>query len=250
MIKFLTSLAVFAAMLPASVSADEQMVVIDPTSERVLTEACGYLRSATGFSVDMAIDYEEVLLDGTTVTYHREDTVTLQRPDRLRVDVVDDRGARSIFINQGKMTVFRPANGVYAELDVSGSIDQMIANAESWGLTLPMADLLQEKPCGDLVQYMQTATYAGRHYLAGQQVHHLLIDLVDVDLQLWVADGDAPEIVKAVIRYREKPGQPRYTASMNNWNIERTNEDPFVFTPPDGVRKVEFRKPAAAQEEK
>jgi hypothetical protein len=97
---------------------------------------------------------------------------------------------------------------------------------------------------------MQGATYAGGHYLAGQQVHHLLIDLPDVDLQLWVADGDAPEIVKAVIRYREKPGQPRYTASMNNWDIEMANDDPFVFTPPDGVRKVEFRKPAAAQEEK
>lgn len=250
MIKFTTSLALIAALLPASASADEQAVAIDPISERVLTEACGYLRSATGFSVDMVIEYEEVLLDGTVVTYHREDAVTLQRPGRLRIDVVDDHGERSFFVNQGKMTVYRPANGIYAELDVSGSIDRLIANAEAWGLTLPMADLLQEKPCGDLVEYMRGATYAGRHYLAGQQVHHLLIELADVDLQLWVADDDVPEIAKAVIRYREKPGQPRFTARMNNWSIETAHEDPFAFTPPDGVSKVEFRKPAALQEEK
>jgi hypothetical protein len=246
----LTSLALAAAVLPALAAADEQMVVIDPVSERVLTGACGYLRSATRFSVDFDIEYEEVLLDGTTVTYHREDAIEVQRPDSLRMDVTDDKGERSIFVGPDGVVVYRPGNNVYAKLDSRGSLDERLASAERHGLTFPLDDLLKDKPCSDLVEQMQRVTYAGRHYLAGGLVHHLLIATPATALQLWIDDDDTPEIVKIAIQYRELTGQPRFTARLSNWNIETADNSVFTFTPPADASRVEFRKPATATGDK
>jgi hypothetical protein len=242
----LTGLAIGAAALPVVAPADEAMITIDATSERVLTEACSYLRSATRFSVDADIEYEDILLDGTTVTYHRQYDMAVERPDRLRVDVVDDKGARSVIVNADEIVVYRPDSNVYATRQVDGSLDARIAKAEGLGLVFPLSDLVQSRPCSDLVETMHSATYAGRHFLDGRFAHHLLVKTDLADVQLWIDDDMTPEIVRLVIRYRELPGQPRFSARLDDWDIETGQVDPFSFTPPPGSTRVEFRSPEVA----
>lgn len=227
------------------VLADDQPVVIDSTSERVLTEACHYLRSATKFSVNVAAEYEDVLLDGTRVTYHKTDAVALERPDKLRVDVSDDKGVRSLFVQPDRIVVYRPAEGIYAEFESTGSLEARLTRAEELGITFPLDDLLHEKPCRDLVARMQSAVYAGRHVLDGEPVHHLLISTDHIDMQLWIDGDDSPEVVKVSIYYRDRPGEPRYTARLTDWVIETPDQNPFTFNAPAGAKKLDFLAPDA-----
>ena len=151
--------------------------------------------------------YEDVLTTGTRVEYSRQASVVLERPDHLRIDSESDKGRRSFFYDGKTVTVYHPDKGVYAVFAAPPTIDAMIDAAEARGVSMPASDLLMNHPCQALGDHLQTGTYAGRHYLDGDWYHHLLLSTDAVDVQLWVAPGDAPEIRKLVITYTGKPGE-------------------------------------------
>jgi len=215
---------------------------IDRMSERILLDACGYLRAADHFSVNVETTYEDVLTTGTRVEYSRQARVVLERPDHLRIDSESDKGRRSFFYDGKTLTVYRPDQGVYAILPAPDTIDAMVAAVEARGIAMPASDLLLNHPCEALGDHLQTGTYAGRHYLDGDWYHHLLLSSDAVDVQLWVAQGESPEIHKLVITYTTKPGEPQYRALLSDWNFAPTiDKSTFTFTPPADARKVAFR---------
>ena len=221
---------------------------IDRMSERVLLDACGYLRSADRFSVTVEATYEDVLMTGTRVEYSRQASVVLERPARLRIDSESDKGRRSFFYDGKTVTVYHPDEQVYAVFTSPPTIDAMIDAAEARGISMPASDLLMNHPCQALGDHLQTGTYAGLHYLDGDWYHHLLLSTDAVDVQLWVAPGDAPEIRKLVITYTGKAGEPQYRALLRDWDFAPAiDSTTFTFTPPADARKVAFKGADAAQ---
>jgi hypothetical protein len=223
-------------------------VVIDSTTERALLDACAYLRSAEQFSARFDVSYDDVLLDGTKVQYSRREDVTMARPNRLRADVVGDRGVRRIYYDGATVTVYRPAGAVYARAEAPDDLDGTLELAARKGITIPLDDLLFTQPCAALAESLRTGTYAGLHYLDDDWHHHLLLSTDAVDVQMWVATGDEPLIRKVVITYRGAPGAPQYVAAISGWDFDPPiDESTFHFAPPPGVREVAFRVPDSAQ---
>jgi hypothetical protein len=215
---------------------------IDRRSERVLLDACGYLRSAGRFSVESEVSYEDILTSGTRVEYHRQASIVLERPNRLRIDSDSDKGRRSFFYDGKTLTVYYPDRGVYASAPAPDTIDAMIAAVEARGIVMPASDLLLNHPCEALGEHLQTGTYAGRHYLDGDWYHHLLLSSEAVDTQLWVAEGENPVIHKLVITYATQPGEPQYRALLSAWNLDpAVDASTFTFVPPADARKAAFR---------
>jgi hypothetical protein len=252
-LRFLLVSACLCAVPP--VFADEQAPDttpgpdIDRTSERVLLDACGYLRAAGHFSVNVEASYEDVLTSGTRVEYHRQASVVLERPNHLRIDSESDKGRRSFFYDGKTLTVYRPDQGVYATAPAPDTIDAMIDAVEARGITMPASDLLLNHPCEALGEHLQTGTYAGLHYLDGGWYHHLLLSSEAVDVQLWVAQGEAPVIHKLVIIYTTKPGEPQYRALLSDWSFTPVIDSAtFTFTPPADARKVAFRDAGTTEE--
>jgi hypothetical protein len=241
------------AVLPMTAGAEEVSsappgVVIDARTEQVLLDACAFLRSAERFAVQADVTYDEVLKSGPKVQYGRASSVVLERPNRLRLDSIGDKGARSFYYDGKSLTVYRPETGVYAAADAPDTIDGMLAKVEELGVNMPFDDLLHAHPCAGLAEHLQTGTYAGRHFFDGGWYHHLLLETDAVDVQLWVAEGDEPEIHKIVITYRDAPGMPQYTAVLNDWNFDPPIDGAtFTFTPPEGVKKVAFRGTASSE---
>jgi hypothetical protein len=56
----------------------------------------------------------------------------------------------------------------------------------------PDTDLLLNHPREALGERLQSGTYAGRRCLDGDRYHPLLLSFEALDVQLWVAVGDAP----------------------------------------------------------
>jgi hypothetical protein len=230
----------------AAEDAPADTVVVDDPTERVLLDACAYLRSAERFSAQYDVTYDDVLLDGTRVQYSRSNQVAVVRPDRLRADVEDDRGARSIYYDGKSVTIYRPEGAVYAVAGAPDSLDAALDLAEQKGIALPIDDLLYTQPCAALGEHLRTGTYAGLHFLDGDWYHHLLLATDAVDVQLWVAPGDEPEFRKVVITYRDAPGAPQYSALISDWDFApEIDEAMFHFDPPEGVRQVAFRAAGA-----
>jgi len=235
-----------APAAPATASAPG--VVIDARTERVLLDACAFLRSAERFAVDVAVTYDDVLKSGKKVQYHRENSIVLERPNRLRVDGESDKGSRSVFYDGKRLTVYRPDRALYAAFDAPATVDATLDAIEARGVTMPLDDLLRAHPCAGLAEHLKTASHAGRHYLDGDWYHHLLLETDAVDVQLWVADGDEPVIRQVVITYRDAPGQPQFSAALTGWDFGPVIEPgTFAFTPPAGAKQVEFRGADAAK---
>lgn len=241
------------AALPLTAGAEQaasasEKVSIDGRAERVLLDACAFLRSAERFSVQADISFDEVLKAGPKVQYSREASIVLERPNRLRIDIDSDKGARSFFYDGKSVTVFRPESAVYAVFEAPATIDATLDVIEARGMTMPFDDLLHTHPCAGLAAHLKSGTYAGRHFFAGDWYHHLLLQTNAVDVQMWVAEGDEPTIDKVVITYRDAPGMPQYTAVLSDWNFAPAIDGAtFTFTPPEGVRKVAFRGAAGSE---
>jgi hypothetical protein len=232
-------------------SADEvpaDGVVVDHTTERVLFNACAYLRSAERFSARFDVTFDDVLLDGTKVQYSRRSEVAMMRPDRLQANVEDDRGARSVYYDGRSVTVYRPGSGLYAMVQAPDNLDGMLDWAAEKGIFLPLDDLLRMQPCAVLGERLRTGTYAGLHYLEGDWYHHLLLATDAVEMQMWVARREAPTIRKVVITYTQKPGAPEYSALISDWDFTPDfDETYFRFEPLEGARQVMFRGYGATQ---
>ena len=246
-----TAVALVASLSCATAEqAAVEQIVIDGTTEQVLLDACAYLRSAGRFSAQFDTSYDDVLLDGTTVQYNRSSAVTLVRPDRLRIDVEGDRGERNIYYDGRSVTVYRPESGLFAVAEAPDKLDAMLDLAAEKGISVPLDDLLYAQPCAALGENLRTGTYAGLHYLDGDWYHHLLLETDALDMQLWVAQGDAPWFRKVVMSYREKPGAPRHTTLISDWDFDpQTDDAMFQFDPPEGARRVAFQVHSAAQGE-
>jgi hypothetical protein len=62
-----------------------------------------------------------------------------------------------------------------------------------------------------------------------------------VDFQLWIADGDQPPPLRAVLTYKNDPGQPQFRAQFSDWNLAGEPPDStFTFAPPVGANKIPF----------
>ena len=115
-----TTLQVFAEDTVTDATAGPD---IDRMSERVLLDACSYLRTAERFSVSVEATYEEILTTGPRVEYARQSRVVLERPDHLRVDSDSDKGRRSYYYDAKTLTVYDPEAGIYTAFAAPPTID-------------------------------------------------------------------------------------------------------------------------------
>lgn len=246
----MAALVIVVPPLQAAPEIPEGRVLIDSAAEAVLLDACAWLRDAKAFSVKADISFDEITADGARVEYHRQDQATLARPDRLRIDIEDDRGPRSLYYDGKQMTIYRPASGLYAVAEAPDGLDALLDLAESRGISMPLDDMLHSHPCAGIAENLRTGTYGGMHFLDGDWYHHLLLSTDAVDVQMWIASDEVPSIRKVVIAYSSALGTPQYRARFSDWNFTpEISDDVFHFEPGEGNRQVPFRISATDRKE-
>jgi hypothetical protein len=230
-----------APLLTAAQEATPDRVV-DASADRVVQRVCDQLKSSPRFSVRADISYDEVLTNGLTVQYSRANQVLLERPSRLRVDSESDRGGRSMVYDGKTVTLYDQDRAVYAAFPAPDTIDATLDVAVERGVGLPLDDLMHSDPCAGLDHNVRNGYYAGRHYFDGEFMHHLIFTTDTADFQLWVENSEPPLLRKVVIDYRDRPQAPRYQALLSDWDFApQVEAGSFSFTPPEGVRRIEFR---------
>ena len=121
-------------------------------------------------------------------------------------------------------------------------------------MRLPLAELLSSQVAKTLQEHVRAATYVEPSQIAGVPCDHLALRGDQVDLQLWVAQGNQPLPRRLVITYTRANGQPQFWAQFSEWNLAPEVPDTlFVFTPPAEAAKIAFAprqrmQPGAAQE--
>jgi hypothetical protein len=209
----------------------------------MLMKMADYLAKAPAWSVTVHAAYDAVQPDGFKVEWNEVRTVTLKRPDRLRVESERSDGARSLVVFDGKqITTFDENAKVYARTQHPGSVDDAVVYfVHDLGMRLPLAVMLLDRMPTELQQRVQSAKYVEKTATLGAPAHHIAARTPTVDLQVWIADGDRPLPVRAVLTYKNTPGQPQFRAEFSDWNFDIQPPDTlFAFTPPAGAKEIPF----------
>ena len=214
-----------------------------PDAKAILMRMADFLSKSPRMSVTVHSSYDALQAEGDKVEWNDVREVTLSRPDRLRINTQRSDGARSLLVFDGKeITTFDESSKAYAQASHPGSVDDAVVYfVRDLGMRLPFAVLLLSRLPAELEQRVQSVEYVEKTATLSAPAHHIAGRTATVDFQLWIADGDRPAPLRAVLTYKEAPGQPQFRAQFSDWNFDsRPPDSAFTFTPPEGAKKIPF----------
>jgi hypothetical protein len=209
----------------------------------ILMRMAEFLGGTQRFSVSIRGGYDAVQKSGQKIEFGEMRTVTLSRPDRLRVEGERSGGAKTLTVFNGKeIVLIDAASNVYATAPQPGGVDDTIVHfVRDLGMRLPLAVLLVSQLPAELKDRVRSVDYVEKTKIHGSTSHHLAARTDTVDFQVWVADGDMPLPQRVVITYKKDKGEPQFWAQFADWNLAPAIEDStFLVKPPDGAQKVPF----------
>jgi len=212
-------------------------------AREILMRMAAYLGGAEKFSVSLRAGYDAVQKNGQKIEFNEARSITLARPDKLRVEGERSDGAKTLVVFDGKqITLFDAARNVYAVGAQPGSLDDSVVHfVRDLGMRLPLAVMLMSRMPAELDARVKSIDYVEKTGIFGAPAHHLAARGDGVDMQVWVADGDKPVPLRVVITYLKSPGQPQFRAQFADWNLApATGDATFSAQIPAGAQKLPF----------
>ena len=230
--------ACFCAVLSA-MAAQAQ----GPDARALLLKMAAFLGSTPKLSVTAHTSYDAVQSSGQKIEWNEVRTLTLRRPDRLRMEAEKSNGARSLVVFDGKqISTFDESGRTYAQAVQPGGIDEaLVYFVRDLGMRLPLAALFVSRASTDLERRVKSVEYVEKTGILGAPAHHLAGRTDSVNFQIWITDGDQPLPQRIVLTYPNAPGQPEFRAQFSAWNLAPEAADAlFAFAPPAGTSKIPF----------
>jgi len=243
---FAMSFAVPAAQAAGNETA-EGVAVQDQESRTRMMDMAGLISGAGAFSVTIRSGYDAIQTDGQRIEFGERRRITLRRPDRFRVDAERSDGDRGMLLFDGRtLTAFKPGDNIFAQVDKNGTVDDVLVYmVRDLGLTMPMARMFHSGFRQSLEKMATSVSFVEENFLFDVPTDHLTARSRDVDLQVWIAQGEKPLPLRAVITYKNELGQPQFWAELSDWDFSpKVTDESFSFTPPVGAEKIPLLAPA------
>jgi hypothetical protein len=234
--------ALLLGAVPAQAKDEARPPVVNPRAETLLKQMSAYLAESKQFSFRAYIDFDEMLPSGQKVQFSAVEDVAVRRPDRAYVEYQGDLGAKKLWYDGKRVTVYDGAENVVASTAAPGKIDAAVDQLlASNGFQPPLADFLYSNPYAVLAKHAQLGAYLGLHDAGGVRCHHLAFADKTIDWQIWIEDGTQAVPRKLVVTYKLLPGSPQFVALFSDWNLEeRFSEALFTPTVPAGAMQIDF----------
>jgi hypothetical protein len=214
-----------------------------PDARKILLGMAEFLGTAERLSVTAHSAYDTVQASGQKIEWNEMRTLTLSRPDRLRMEAERSNGARSLVVFDGKqISTFDEAGRVYAQAPQPGGVDEtLVYFVRDLGMRLPLAVFFLSHGTAELDRRLKSVEYVEKTGILGAPAHHLVGRTDTVNFQVWIADGDQPLPQHIVLTYPGAPGQPQFRASFSGWNLAPQAADSlFTFAPPTDTSRIPF----------
>jgi hypothetical protein len=234
---------VCAGLLILATLAEGQASRESPDARRLLLGMAEFLGKTPRMSVTVRAAYDSTQPSGEKIEWNEVRTLTLDRPDRLRMETEKSNGARSLVVFDGKqISAYDEAGRAYAQASQPGGVDEtLVYFVRDLGMRLPLAVFFLSRAGAELDRRVQSVRYVERTGILGAPAHHLVGRTDSVNFQIWIADGDQPLPQHIVLTYPAAPGQPEFRAQFSAWNLAPEAADArFTFTPPTDASRIPF----------
>jgi hypothetical protein len=226
---------------PASNTANVQKD-IDPLALKVLKAVTDPIKDAKSFSFKTRAIREYVGSNGQIISYFTTSTVTVERPDKLRVDFKGRGHDVQLYYDGGQVVLYAPGPKLYAMKTASAkTLDGVLENLEKRGIYLPAKNLLASDPYQTLVPDMKTGYVIGKVQMDGKEVHQLAFTEKDAEYQLWVTGMPDPRVQALQVINMALGHEPRVMIEFSDWNLNpQIQPDTFQFNKPADAKQIDF----------
>ena len=230
-----------AAPAPAASSTDATSGTTmerDTNALNALEGMSNYLRTLKAFQVRSDTTRDEVLMDGQNVLVAGTVDMIVDRPNRLRAEVTNDKQHRMYFSDGKTFSVWGRRVNYYATIPSPPTLRELADKlSDQYDLELPLADLFywgDRKSTADI----KGAIDVGPSSVDGVTCEHYAFRQDGADWQVWIQQGDFPLPRKLVITTTTDPARPRFTSVMS-WNLAPSfNDAAFTFDPPKDAKRI------------
>jgi hypothetical protein len=199
-----------------------------------------------------SVSYTDARLEGgLMVSNSTEVTVNIERPGSLKISSFDGLHSKDLYFHNGELTVFNSENKFYAQANIPKEIDAALQFAlEEMEIEAPLLDMIYQNVAEHLITSQETILYLqDKARISGADCHHIAIRGSEVDVQLWVQEGERPMTRRIVLTSKWAGGSPRFEANLT-WDLAPDFDSSiFEFTAPEGSSKIEFTESTAGKGE-
>jgi hypothetical protein len=223
----------------------EEAAFVDPEAVALARKAGDFLRETKRFRFVAESGYEAVQEDGSKIEFGATRRYTVERPGRVRVETEPRDGGRRLTVFDGRSFVQADLDeNAYARADLKEPRDlDFVVDLlrERLATPVPLAELLRNDPRTAFEDSLEAAVVVGDERLRGVRCMHIALRNPDADLQLWIASGAQPVLLRVVILYRGVEAQPSFWADLDEWSFpEKLDAALFRYEPPAGAERVRF----------
>lgn len=234
---FALSLSLIVMLGTSTVSnADEN------DAKRILKSMSTHLTAQEAFSFDYDATLEVVTTEAQTLALASSGSVTIRRPDKLHITRHGGFADAEMFFDGKLLTLLGKNLNVYAQLDVPGTIDNLVDVLRTkYGRPLPAADLLISNSYEILMADVIDVKDLGSGVIGGVECDYLAFRTEEVDWQIWIAQGKHPHPCRFMITAKLVEGGPQYTIQFRNWRTgDAIAARGFTFTNPTKATNVDL----------
>lgn len=221
----------------AKVSANEA------DAKRILKAMSDYMASQKSLSFGFDATLEVVTTEGQKLALASSGTVTLKRPNQIRVTRNGGFANIEMFFDGKTLTLLGKNLNLYTQLNVPGTIDHLIDELkDKYNRPLPAADLLLSNSYDALMLDVVDVKDLGSGVIGGVECDYLAFRTNEVDWQIWIAQGKRPYPCRYVITSKRISGSPQYIIQTRDWKTggEVAATD-FHFKNPTKAQKVDLK---------
>ncbi len=214
---------------------------IDRDAIAALEKMGAYLRTLRSFGVHAAVTTEDVMDDGEKVQSTSTLDLVAARPNRLRLEIADERQPRTLYYDGKTFTMWAPRVKFYATVAAPPTILELADTLDDkYDLELPFVDLFRwGTPESDVAAITQ-ATDIGPSAVNGVTCEQYAFRQEGLDWQVWIQNGDFPLPLRLVLTTTSDDARPQHTSAYT-WNLAPSFSDKaFAFTPPADAKKISF----------
>jgi hypothetical protein len=217
----------------ASADADQAKGLVKAMSD--------YLGKQSKMSFDLDTSLEVVTTDGQKLSLTSSGSLTLVRPNKVRVVRHGGFANTELFFNGKTLSLLRRDKNTYAKLDVPGTVEHLASELrDTYQRPLPAADLLDANVYDAMMPDVKDVKDLGTGVIRGIECDHIAFRTDEVDWQMWIARGARPYPVRVVFTSKKVEGSPQYTVDITNFKTgDQVSTGSFTLTPPPGARQVQ-----------
>lgn len=213
---------------------------VSPSARAVLERMTAALLELRTFRIEADASRDQLAPRGYKLQRNEHATLTVQRPNRLRVDVAGDLRNRSFLFESGALVMYSPDDAAYVRIAAPETIDALLSFLLDEGVEMPLIDVLYTAASGALVEGARGGILVGESTIDGVLCDQLAFRHPTVDWQVWVAKGEPALPKKIVITTRYAVGDPQFQATLR-WDLSpKVDAATFNFTPPNGTTELTF----------